>query len=710
MALKVGMTSFGATGWRVASFARVLLALFALRGCAGLSGAPEAPDARGECDAMKAWAGDAFSLSAFRGAAGPAEPGNGCSRSLPFSFVYGGKASAGLLPGWTIRERTEPTPDGREKRIITLTDPSTGMEVCAEVICCDDFPAVDWVLRFTNKGRVDSPILEQVLPLNLDIGIPAGEVVLHHAYGSTAQATDFVPIDDPLSPGAHVTVAPHGGRSSNGALPFFNMEWPRGGMAWAVGWSGQWSQDVRRVGATTIRLAAGQQQFRAALHPGESVRTPRILLLSWKGGDYLRGHNQLRRLLLAHYVPRRGGKIVMPPVTQNSWFVYDTGNGTTEENQIAHIRALPALGAEAWWLDAGWFEGGWPNGVGSWVPNAAHFPRGLGPLGEEAHRLGLKFLVWYEPERVDPHSLIAREHPGFVLGIGTGWNGSGLFNLGDPVARAWLTDVLSKSIGDSGIDIYRTDFNVGNTLAYWQAADQPGRQGITENHYVEGLYSMWDELLRRHPNLVFDNCASGGRRIDLEMISRSYSISRSDSVGLREATAEWDQAQTSGLSRFVPLNATLSMCGLPGYQPLSRYGLRSAATSGFGICQDNFEKGFPADLFKRVVAEVKMLRPLYLGDFYPLTPVSVNPEVWCAWQYDSPEQGRGFAMFFRRPKSLNPVIEVALHGLDPAAAYEVNFADRGETRRITGAGLARLRLEIADAPGSSLVTYRKLEE
>ncbi len=202
-------------------------------------------------------------------------------------------------------------------------------------------------------------------------------------------------------------------------------------------------------------------------------------------------------------------------------------------------------------------------------------------------------------------------------------------------------------------------------LTYWQAADKPDRQGITENHYIDGLYSMWDELLRRHPNLVFDDCASGGRRIDLEMISRSYSISRSDSIGLPYATAEWDQAQTAGLSRFVPLNATLSTCSLPGYQELSLYVLRSAATSGFGICQDNFATGFPTDLFKKVIAEVKMLRPLYLGDFYPLTALNVDEKVWCAWQFDRPELGRGFAMFFRRRKSPNPVIEVSLRGLDP---------------------------------------------
>jgi len=625
-----------------------------------------------------------------------------------FSFVYGGKPSAELLPSWGRREEIEPTPDGRERRIITYTDPATKLEVRVEITRGDDFPAVDWVLRFTNHGPADSPLLEQVLPLNLAVGVPSGDVTFHHAYGSTARATDYIPIDEALPPGKIVSLGPVGGRSSNGVLPFFNLEWPQGGMAWAVGWSGQWSQQVLRTGAATIGIRAGQQQMRARLHPGESIRTPRILLLSWRGSDATRGYNQLRRLLLAHYVPRRAGEIVMPPVTQNSWFTENFGNGTTEDNQLEHIRALPALGVEAWWLDAGWFEGGWPRGVGSWVPNPAHFPHGLRPLGDEAHRLGLKFLVWFEPERVNPNSLIAREHPGFVLGLNTGPMGDGLFNLGDPAARAWMTDTLSQCISDSGIDIYRTDFNVGHPLTYWQAADGPGRQGITENHYIDGLYSMWDELLRRHPNLVFDDCASGGRRIDLEMISRSYSISRSDSIGLPYATPEWDQAQTAGLSRFVPLNATLSICGLPGYQKLSLYALRSAATSGFGICQDNFAPGFPTDLFKQVVAEVKMLRPLYLGDYYALTPVNVDPRVWCAWQFNRPELGRGFAMFFRRPKSPNPNIEVSLHGLDPGAEYEMTFVDRAETRRLTGENLAKLRVEIVEAPGSALVTYRDL--
>jgi hypothetical protein len=65
-------------------------------------------------------------------------------------------------------------------------------------------------------------------------------------------------------------------------------------------------------------------------------------------------------------------------------------------------------------------------------------------------------------------------------------------------------------------------------LPYWRANDAPDRQGMAEIRHVEGLYEFWNDLLRRHPGLVIDNCASGGRRIDLETISRSIPLWRSD--------------------------------------------------------------------------------------------------------------------------------------------------------------------------------------
>ena len=137
------------------------------------------------------------------------------------------------------------------------------------------------------------------------------------------------------------------------------------------------------------------------LHPGESIRTPRILLLA--GPAPMDAHNQFRRLLLAHYLPRLDGKPVSLAVAAQTYNRFAGGarpNWATEAGQIAAAKVNRDLGCDTLWFDAGWFEGNFPNGVGNWFPKPNEFPNGLKPVGEACEKLGLKFLVWYEPERV----------------------------------------------------------------------------------------------------------------------------------------------------------------------------------------------------------------------------------------------------------------------------------------------------------------------
>jgi hypothetical protein len=60
---------------------------------------------------------------------------------------------------------------------------------------------------------------------------------------------------------------------------------------------------------------------------------------------------------------------------------------------------------------------------------------------------------------------------------------------------------------------------------------------------------MWDELRQRHPKLTIDNCASGGRRIDLETCSRSYPLWRSDTQCCQKPMPVWDQVVLGGFAR-----------------------------------------------------------------------------------------------------------------------------------------------------------------
>ncbi len=56
------------------------------------------------------------------------------------------------------------------------------------------------------------------------------------------------------------------------------------------------------------------------------------------------------------------------------------------------------------------------------------------------------------------------------------------------------------------------------------------------------------------PSLIIDDCASGGRRIDLETIGRSTPLSRTDFVGDILA----NQNHSYGLLLWVPLHTTLA--------------------------------------------------------------------------------------------------------------------------------------------------------
>ncbi len=623
--------------------------------------------------------------------------GTGPTTALPFSLQYGGKPLSELIGGWPRRHTQQAVETGTVRHELVFTDPAGGLEITCQAIVYGDLPAVEWVLHLRHPGAGDSELIEAVRPLDLPVvAPPTGEVTLHHSRGSTCSPTDFLPLTSPVPLGAKHHLAPNGGRSSDGVLPFFNLSWAGGGLVGAVGWSGQWALDLVRGQGREMRLSAGQQTTHFRLHSGESVRTPRILLGWWRGADPLRGHNLCRRTMLRHYVPRTADGPVPAPVTMNTWFVYNSGNDVTEANQLACQKTMAELGVEGYWLDAGWFEGGWPNGVGSWLPKKEAFPRGLRPVGDAAHQRGMTFVLWFEPERVHPASRIGREHPEWVLRMG---EGDGLFNLGDPAARAWLADHLSQRLADWGVDIYRNDFNIA-PLPFWQKADAPDRQGIAEIRYVEGLYWLWDELRRRQPGLQIDNCASGGRRIDLETCTRSIPLWRSDSQCCGHAEPVWDQVQTAGLSLYVPLHSA----GVWGFDA---YTWRSVATTGASLCLDTRAGTFDVAQAKQMIAQTKADRPYWCGDYYPLVDINGDRRQWCGWQFHRPDLKAGLAVLFRRDQSPYKVLDLALREIDPAAAYDLEFVDANRSEVLSGSQLAHLAIEIPTAPGSVMLRYRQ---
>ena len=417
----------------------------------------------------------------------------------PFSFVLGGKPSGELLKNWKRTAEAEDLPD-RLRHRVAWSDSKSGLRVAAEAVVYKRYAAADWVLRFENAGKQDTPIIEEIQALDVVLATGRREQpgVLHHLAGDDCSRRSFLPLASPLPAGGKIRLAPSGGRpsngDSNGAFPFFNFAYQKRGLFTAIGWSGQWAASYQREAAGPTRLRAGMERTHLRLHPGEAIRSPRILLMAWQG-DLAAAHNRFRRLMLFHYTPKERSRPLAVPVF---WQDYDRYNchptWPTEAGQRHAAEIAAKTGCDFLWLDAAWFAGNFPNGAGNWSCKPKEFPHGLKPVSDACHRLGLKFIVWFEPERVAAGSQIARERPEFVFGGGQG----GLFKLSDAAARRWLTDLLVRRIGEFGMDWYRNDFNI-DPLPFWRRNDPTDRQGMTEIRYVEGHYAMWDEMIARRP-------------------------------------------------------------------------------------------------------------------------------------------------------------------------------------------------------------------
>lgn len=637
----------------------------------------------------------------------------------PFSFNYGGKPSVELLPRWSFQQRSRRPDRLRTLYIFTYSDPATGLQVECECTLFRDFPAIEWVVRLRNTGTQDTPVLADVQAI--DTTVAEGQRwTLHYAKGSNAQREDFAPVAEHVQSGRMAHLAPVGGRSSNTvALPFFNLQTDDRGVLFAIGWSGQWAADFGVENRGSLRMRAGMERTHLTLHPGEAIRTPRILLLAWQGEDEFTGFNRLRRFLLRYHTPHRRGKPVTLPFTCSSCGPPDEANTATEQSQLEFAAQFVQYGVEYLWLDAGWFEGRWPNGVGNWFPRKDGFPRGLRPLSDGVRRMGMKgLLLWFEPERVYEGTWIDREHPEWVLRLPN--NPNRLLNLGHPAALNWLTEHLSQMIEREGIAVYRQDFNI-DPLPFWRAADAPDRQGITEIRHVEALYTLWDTLLERHPGLLIDNCASGGRRLDLETISRSVALWRSD---YRYFEPVGQQCHTAGISRYLPTTAT--GCGYP-----DAYLVRSAMNNGLSLWtawsptasyevyrqflppEASWQQGqpFPLQRAKAIAAEFRRVRHYFFGDFYPLTPYSTADDAWMAYQFHLPEKDAGIVLVFRRTKSATPAMRLSLRAVKADATYELLLSDEQLKRSSSALRgqelLSGFETRIDSAPGSLLIEYRR---
>jgi len=415
-------------------------------------------------------------------------------------------------------------------------------------------------------------------------------------------------------------------------------------------------------------------------------------------------------LLLEYYSPRPGGKPFEGIIAQTVWGNWMDADGHIAEMDWWKENKLPL---ECYWIEAAWTDMiyGWAAHQSDQVPSKTLFPNGIRHVADAAHNRGLKFLLWFVPESLHPAVGIGKQHPEW---LGEPYAdkefGEQVFyglDHGNPAVNQFMIDYFSKIIAEYGIDVFRQD---GTHL--WPPERDPERIGINQIRYNEGFYGFWDALLKNNPDIFIDNCGCGGRKIDLETIARSVCLWRSDC----QATGDFDpissQAFTYGLAFWMPLYGA----AIPfAKQRFGSYAVRS----GYAPSTMMAWPGKPADhretidvnLLRNLMLEYLTVRKYFLGDFYPLTDYSLNPQTWLAWQFDRPDLGGGIVQAFRRSESLFVSAQFKLRGLDPNAAYEITDLDIGQPREVQGRELVQegIVVTVNDKPGAVIFQYKKVQ-
>ena len=582
-----------------------------------------------------------------------------------------------------------------------------------------NFPAEEYAVRLTNLSKTESTgIVNNFRSLSFSIANPesAKAVTLNVLRGSTCVATDFVPASFPIEAGKEKVLTTTCGRSSNDFIPFIELNLnEKNGFVFAIGWTGTWTARFVNTGKA-IDVEVGMEQSNFRLKPAETIRQPSITVFVRKNKTRREFKTLLHRFMVENKTPRDSkGKVIQPILA-----VASGGGNKTPQMMIDILQYCidNKMPFDTYWIDAGWCGAphkdelysncgpNWYEYVGDWRINTTTHPTGdLLPIANAVHKAGLKFLLWFEPERMENLSPILKTHPEYRNGH--------LVDYGNPEALQWIQDTIYGIIAKHRIDVYRQDFGM-EPGPIWRGIDKPDRVGIAEAKHITGMYKFLDDMRASFPDILQENCASGGRRIDIEMISRAHAYCRSDYyIGQKPNDTAFilGQNATLNLIPYLPFQGCEFNCVPVG----DDYAAFSIISSGTVITPSDFDGGIirrkitdkETAWFKKVFDIAIRMRPFYMGDFYPLTDeAGAGNNIWCAWQGDRPDLKSGFAIFFRRGSAAEKSQTFQLGGIDPAATYEVEFYG-GAKKAVKGSELEKWTVQL-EPRSFQLIFYQKL--
>ena len=608
-------------------------------------------------------------------------------RDLPLSFVVKGEKI-------TLKDKRVTEGEKSQEGIFTTQDfiiPDYNLKIVAYYKYYDKYDASEWYFRFINHSSVYTPVISNLYPCDMDMEHEAGtNYQVHYATGGYCSKNDFEPYD--YDEAGEFKIYSEGGRSSGKFMPFFNFRHTKAQYMVGIGWSGSWEAGIDFPGGRPdlLNMKIGMPETNFYLFPGENVRTPKVLIMSYEG-QVIDGQNKLRRHIFENHNHYKNvtGKDDLPTFSIN-W-----GDAPCDAH-IQNIKQIVEndLDVDVYWIDASWFGKNptWLACTGDWdTIKKDKYHEEFKPLTDLLNKNNREFLLWFEPERVC-HGTDFERLGDWLIELPTGlraprpWKvggghpdfpqkenlrnvfdengvpcGDKLINFAIPEAVDYYIDFFTDFIKKHKIDFYRHDANIA-TGEYFKVADTEKRMGITEMKWIEGLYRFWDGLIENCPGLVIDNCSSGGRRIDLEMMDRSIVTTRTDCVW----NENWKQNHGLGLNEWFTHHTCTEGVNLKienrdnfEYDLVSNLSLGIMYNMTFAINIGNSpddiyyfgDDNYDIPAIKDIMAKYRKLQPFFKYDYYPLTSYSFRDDAIVAYEFYSPEKDKGMVVLIKREKS-----------------------------------------------------------
>jgi len=453
------------------------------------------------------------------------------------------------------------------------------------------------------------------------------------------------------------------------------------GKVWfgSLNYSGNWRIDFDKSFAGKVQILGGMNFWdqEVNLKPQQRLIAPHILFGYTEQGvegvtSSLTSYAREKLLPASHRDKPR-------PVLYNSW--YATTFNVNEEQQLALAKVAKDIGVEMFVIDDGWFKGRVNDkaGLGDWTVDRNKFPDGLKPMIEKINAMGLDFGIWIEPEMVNPNSDLYRAHPDWVFHFPNRQRHEGrnqlLLNLAREDVYQYLFKYIHDLLKENNIKFIKWDMNKSLTDPGFASAPADEQRAVRIK-YVENLYRLIESLRGEFPDVWFENCSSGGGRIDLAMISRFDFNWASDNTDPVERIF----IQDSYLTLF-PANTMISWVTREDWHLQNpsleyKFDVCMAGVLGVGYDITKWDEA-QKNIAKEKISFYKKIREtVHKGDLYRI--VSPYDENRSILQYTGKEKKNAVVFVYNMAEyPINSIDEtqrsplVKLRGLLPDATYQI---------------------------------------